>query len=67
MRYRYCALVVAGMVVNIIACNDASVLNMGDWTWIPVYEDNLCAIGWTWDGERFLPPEIEEVEDEITD
>lgn len=55
---RYYAIVESGVVVNIIVCNGE-------------YADGIiitqpCSIGWTWDGEQFLPPEIEEVTDEIT-
>jgi hypothetical protein len=65
MTYEYCAQVDDGIVVWIIKSDSAEWCNenlSGDW--LPVHENNYCGIGWTWDGEQFMPPEIEEVEDE---
>lgn len=59
--YKYCAKVIDGVVEMIIVCHDiqwAVDTHGGDW--VPVYEDNYCGLGWTWDGERFTPPKPEE-------
>lgn len=58
-----CVKLVSGIVDDIAMCND--VLILGD-TWVPVMQESIGK-GWTWDGERFMPPEIEEVTNEITD
>jgi len=63
MTYQYCAQIESNTVINVVACDsvDWCVSNIGG-NWLPVYDDNYCGIGWTWDGEQFLPPEIEEEE-----
>ena len=63
--YEYCAFVINGVVVNIVQeSNIDNCAYNGFGMWLPIYPDNYCGIGWTWDGEQFLPPEIEEVEDD---
>jgi len=63
--YTHCAKIVDGIVVDFIACADISMVEERNNNWLPVFDSNYCGIGWTWDGEKFLPPEIEEVQDEI--
>jgi len=65
-NYAHCAKIENNIVLAVIACTDVDwcITNIGG-NWLPVYDDNYWGVGWTWDGERFLPPEIEEVEDEI--
>jgi len=64
--YTHCAKIENNIVLRVIACADINwcIANLGG-NWLPVYDSNYCGRGWTWDGERFMPPEIEEVENEI--
>jgi hypothetical protein len=64
MIYELCANVDNAVVVNVVVCNNVAWLiarTGGEWR--PVYENNLCGIGWTWDGEQFNPPEFEPPEE----
>lgn len=61
ISYGYCAQIDNGVVVNTIVCNnvDWAIQSFGG-LWKPVYDNNLCGVGWIWDGEKFNPPELEE-------
>lgn len=60
-QYASCAKVEDGVVTNVIACRNATwaTTKLGG-LWIPVYAENPCGIGYTWDGETFSPPSIDE-------
>ncbi len=52
MTYVVCAQIdESGIVISMIACLDTqwATTNLGG-VWLPVYDDNYCGVGWTWDG-----------------
>lgn len=58
-----CAKIENGIVTWIIICDDvewARITNGGHWEMVP--DDVACDSGWTWDGEKFIPPETIEGE-----
>lgn len=59
--------IIGGKAVTIlIGTNAEHCIDVYGGTWVDSVDADI-GIGWTWDGEQFLPPEIEEVTDEITD
>lgn len=61
MIYLYCAEMDDNTVRGVVVCSDVEWCRSAyGGNWLPVYSENYCGIGWTWDGERFIPPpEIE--------
>ncbi len=56
-NYTNCAKVENGIVTRVIVCSDvnwASKKIGGNWQ--PVYDDQSCGIGHTFDGENYTPP-----------
>ncbi len=63
MIYEFCALVENNIVISVIAANSTDwCVNHYGGKWLPVYADNYCGIGWTWDGEKFVPPVTETID-----
>ena len=64
--YNSCAKIEDNIVTQVIACRNVqwAVDKLGG-EWLPVFESNPAGIGYTWDGEIFSPPAIEEEIDEI--
>jgi len=66
MRYIYVAKIENEKIKTIICSENVDqCAELLGGNWVPVPLGAECGIGWTWDGERFMPPEIEEVQDEI--
>jgi len=55
--YTTCAKIEDGIVTNVIVCDTVSwaISRLGG-TWVPVYEQQSCGMGYTWDGENFIAP-----------
>ena len=60
-KIQYYAKIDGGIVVRVIACSG----NTTKPGYVAVSEGSIVGIGWTYDGESFIPPEPQEVEDEI--
>ena len=64
--YTACAKVEDGIVTQVIVCRNVqwAIDTLGG-EWHPSYDDNPAGTGYTWDGEKYIAPVYEEVEDEI--
>jgi hypothetical protein len=61
-----CAKIDNGIVTETIVCSNVNwaVNSLGGF-WLLVPAGCFCGIGYTYDGENFIPPEPQEVEDEL--
>lgn len=61
------ALIIDGIVDTLLIGTEAThCTDVYGGNWVDVADNIDIGIGWTWDGEQFLPPEIEGT-NEITD
>ena len=64
--YNYCAHIIDDVVDWVLCCTDVSICTQyADGLWLPVFDNNICSVGWIWNGESFVNPNPQEVEDEI--
>ena len=65
MNYTCCAQIKDNIVTQVILCRDVhwAISHLGG-EWVLIYDGQSCGIGYAWDGENFVAPEIVEVEND---